>query len=303
MKYVPIIRCAENLGCRVIINESLKKYTSFKIGGPADVFINIYNKESLIELIKLINKKKLPFFVLGSGTNLVVLDKGYRGIVFKLDGEFKKLEIIDEKYIKAGSAVLLSDICVFAKNHGLTGIEFAYGIPGTCGGAIYMNAGAYDGEISQVIHSSSHIELTGKISSFNKQDFDFSYRKSNYTDEKLVIMSGIFELNHGDKTEITNKMIDYNQRRNSKQPLEYPSAGSIFKRPPGYFAGTLIQECGLKGASIGGAQVSEKHSGFIINKNNSSATDVLKLIEYVQNTVYRKTGVNLKTEVKFLGQE
>jgi len=276
----------------VLLNEELKKHTSFKIGGPADLFIYINNLSSGKALINLINKRNTPFFALGNGTNLLVSDEGYRGIVLSLE---------NENIINCSSGIPLAKICVTALQSGLTGLEFAWGIPGSCGGALFMNAGAYGSDISNIILSCSHLLPDGTEETLNKDALELSYRKSFYSDKSLLITSMKFKLEKSDPKIIREKMYENISKRKSKQPLEYANAGSIFKRPEGYFAGALIEECGLKGKSFGGAMVSPKHSGFIVNTGNASAKDVIRLIRFIQEKVYNKFGVKLECEIKTLG--
>lgn len=285
----------------MLLNEELKKHTSFKIGGPADLFIYINNLSSGKALINLINKRNTPFFALGNGTNLLVSDEGYRGIVLSFSKCEKVLSLENENIINCSSGIPLAKICVTALQSGLTGLEFAWGIPGSCGGALFMNAGAYGSDISNIILSCSHLLPDGTEETLNKDALELSYRKSFHSDKSLLITSMKFKLEKSDPKIIREKMYENISKRKSKQPLEYANAGSIFKRPEGYFAGALIEECGLKGKSFGDAMVSPKHSGFIINTGNASAKDVIRLIRFIQEKVYNKFGVRLECEIKTLG--
>ena len=285
----------------MLLNEELKNHTSFKIGGPADLFIYINNLSSGKALINLINKRNTPFFALGNGTNLLVSDEGYRGIVLSFSKCEKVLSLENENIINCSSGIPLAKICVTALQSGLTGLEFAWGIPGSCGGALFMNAGAYGSDISNIILSCSHLLPDGTEETLNKDALELSYRKSFYSDKSLLITSMKFKLEKSDPKIIREKMYENISKRKSKQPLEYANAGSIFKRPEGYFAGALIEECGLKGKSFGGAMVSPKHSGFIVNTGNASAKDVIRLIRFIQEKVYNKFGVKLECEIKTLG--
>lgn len=285
----------------MLLNEELKKHTSFKIGGPADLFIYINNLSSGKALINLINKRNTPFFALGNGTNLLVSDEGYRGIILSFSKCEKVLSLENENIINCSSGIPLAKICVTALQSGLTGLEFAWGIPGSCGGALFMNAGAYGSDISNIILSCSHLLPDGTEETLNKDALELSYRKSFYSDKSLLITSMKFKLEKSDPKIIREKMYENISKRKSKQPLEYANAGSIFKRPEGYFAGALIEECGLKGKSFGGAMVSPKHSGFIVNTGNASAKDVIRLIRFIQEKVYNKFGVKLECEIKTLG--
>lgn len=279
----------------------MKKHTSFKIGGPADLFIYINNLDSGKALINLINKRNIPFFILGNGTNLLVSDEGYRGIILSFSKYEKILNLEGEDIINCSSGIPLAKICVTALQNGLSGLEFAWGIPGSCGGALFMNAGAYGNDISNVILSCSHLLKDGTEETLKNNALELSYRKSFYSDKSLAIISMKFKLIKDDPKAIRAKMYENISKRKSKQPLEYPNAGSIFKRPEGHFAGALIDGCDLKGTSFGGAMVSTKHSGFIINTGNAKAKDVVRLIKFIQEKVYNKFGVNLECEVKTLG--
>ena len=242
-----------------------------------------------------------PFFALGNGTNLLVSDEGYRGIVLSFSKCEKVLSLENENIINCSSGIPLAKICVTALQSGLTGLEFAWGIPGSCGGALFMNAGDYGSDISNIILSCSHLLPDGTEETLNKDALELSYRKSFYSDKSLLITSMKFKLEKSDPKIIREKMYENISKRKSKQPLEYANAGSIFKRPEGYFAGALIEECGLKGKSFGGAMVSPKHSGFIVNTGNASAKDVIRLIRFIQEKVYNKFGVKLECEIKTLG--
>lgn len=281
-------------------NELLKNHTSFKIGGPADEFCEVHNEEEIKELIEYAKDKGIPYTIMGNGSNLLVGDKGIRGLVIKLAKGFENIEVIGDKII-AKSGILLSRLSNAAFENGLSGIEFASGIPGTLGGAVYMNAGAYGGEMKDVIEKVTYLS-NGEIKTAEKDELDFGYRHSRFTGTEDIILSAELQLKKADKTEIRAMMDDFKERRCSKQPLSMPSAGSTFKRPEGYFAGKLIEDAGLKGKAIGGAQVSEKHSGFVVNTGDATAQDVLDLIKFIQDTVYEKFGVKLETEVKMLGE-
>lgn len=278
-------------------NELMKNHTSFKIGGEADFFCEPSSVGEVSECIEFAKKENIPYTVIGNGSNLLVGDKGIRGLVIKIDKNYSDFEI-DEGTVRAQSGILLSRLASVALNHGLSGLEFASGIPGTLGGGIYMNAGAYGAEMKDLVKSVTFL-WDGKI--ITKHDLDFGYRRSFFTGKNAVILSAELELAAADYAEIKAKMEDLRQRRAEKQPLSVPSAGSTFKRPEGYFAGKLIEDAGLKGFKIGGAKVSEKHSGFVVNDGGASAQDVVMLIKHIQNTVFDKFGVELETEVKFMG--
>ncbi len=281
-------------------NEPLKNHTSFKIGGPADEFAEVNNEEDIIELIQYAKEKGIPYTIMGNGSNLLVSDKGVRGLVIKLAKGFDSVEVCGDKII-AKAGILLSKLSNIALENELSGLEFASGIPGTLGGAIYMNAGAYGGEMKDVTQKVTYLSA-GEIKTAEKCDLDFGYRHSRFSGTEDIVLSAEIKLTKADKSQIRAKMDDFKERRCSKQPLSLPSAGSTFKRPEGYFAGKLIEDAGLKGKSIGGAQVSEKHSGFVVNTGDATAQDVLDLIKFIQDTVYDKFGVKLETEVKMLGE-
>lgn len=280
-------------------NEPMKNHTSFKIGGPADEFCEVTSEEEIKRLIDYASERGVPYTVMGNGSNLLVADGGIRGLVIKIARGFDEISASGEK-ITAQSGALLSRIASAAYRNSLTGLEFASGIPGTLGGGIYMNAGAYGGELKDVIESVTYLD-NGEIITKTADMLEFGYRKSSFTDKDYIILSAKLKLKKGNPDEIKEKTDDYRQRRTSKQPLDMPSAGSTFKRPEGYFAGKLIEDSGLKGFKIGGAQVSEKHSGFVVNAGGATAADVKALIEHIQKTVKEKFGVEMKTEVKMLG--
>ena len=293
----------ESFGCEVRADEPMKNHTTFKIGGCADLFITVNNKEQLDMVVDLCNEKGIPVFVLGNGSNLLVSDKGIRGAVLRLGGEFCEVGFNDDSTLHCGAGAQLSKLCAFALEHSLTGLEFAWGIPGSCGGAAFMDAGAYGGEMKNVVVSCEHVELaTGKWGSFEGGELDFAYRHSAYSDGGYVITALNRKLEKGDKEEIKAKMDELMERRRDKPPLEYPSAGSVFKRPVGYFAGGLIEQCGLKGTQVGGAQVSPKHAGFIVNAGGATCGDVLELIARIQETVRNETGIELECEVRKTGE-
>ena len=280
-------------------DEPMKNHTTFKTGGNASVFISPENEEQLTETLTIISSLGLRPFILGNGSNLLVSDDGIkdRPVIF-IDKGFDSIELIGETTIKAGAGVLLTSLCRFAMENCLTGLEFAFGIPGSCGGAVFMNAGAYGGEMKDVVVSCNHMDFSGNTGSFGIDELDFGYRHSVYSDKDCVITSIVVKLEKGNKEEIQTQMKEFLQRRKDKQPLEYPSAGSVFKRPEGYYAGALIEQSGLKGKRIGGAMVSEKHAGFIINYDNATTKDVLDLVKFCQDTVMEKFGVMLEREIK-----
>ena len=295
-----IFNLAEILGCEARRYEPMSKHTSFKIGGNADVYIKVNNLSKLSTILKECQASDVDYMILGNGSNLLVSDDGRRGVVIRLDGDFRKITLLDDTTIFCGAGATLAYLCKFALNCGLSGLEFAWGIPGTVGGAVFMNAGAYDGEMKDVVHSVSHISPSGEIGRTEKENLNFGYRTSIYRSNNMIITGITLKLKKGNPDEIRAKMDDYMSRRSTKQPLEYPSAGSVFKRPEGNFAGALIEQCGLKGKTCGGAQVSEKHAGFIINKSNATSKDVRDLIGEIQKTVSEKTGYSLECELIIL---
>lgn len=287
---------------RIKTDEPLKKHTSFRIGGPADYFVSVNNIEELQKVIVAAKENKIDFFLLGNGSNILVSDKGFRGVVINLDGEFNEAKV-EGNTIKAGAGITLSQLAGIAMKASLTGLEFASGIPGTLGGALFMNAGAYGGEMSQVVTDVSLLDLSeGKVISLSGEEMHFGYRHSILKEKEYIALGCEMNLASGDSETIGNYMRELAQKRKEKQPLEFPSAGSTFKRPEGYFAGKLIEDAGLGGFSVGGAQVSDKHKGFVINKGDATAADVKSLIEHVIKTVKEKDGVTLEPEVLFLGE-
>ncbi len=294
----PIIEFLNENNINYQENEPMKLHTSFRIGGEAKIFIFVKNPDELQKTICFCRENGLEFFVIGNGSNLLVSDSGISSVVIKLCGEFEEIKLVDETTIEAGAGANLSAVCKAALSNGLSGLEFAYGIPGSVGGAAYMNAGAYGGEMKDVAKTCFHVNKDGKAGVFSGDELRFGYRKSVYTDNGCIITKVLFSLQKGDKEEIKAKMDDLLNRRVTKQLLEYPSAGSVFRRPEGYFAGALIEQSGLKGRTVGGAQVSEKHAGFIINIDNATCEDVKKLIGICQETVKEKFNVQLETEIK-----
>lgn len=294
-----IIQKAEKYGCDVLHNENLKNHTTFKIGGPCKAFISINSSECLRELIQLAENFNYPYFVLGKGSNLLFDDRGYNGVIFHLGSDFSSIRLIGDTTIKAEAGCSLMNVCRFAYENGLGGLEFAFGIPGTVGGAVYMNAGAYGGEIKDVLVSVKAIN-NGNMSEISVDDMDLSYRHSVFQQNGFIVTEAVFKLIKREKSEIKSLMDDYLNRRKSKQPLEYPNGGSTFKRPTGQFAGKLIEDCGLRGFCVGNAEVSNKHCGFVINKGNATFKDVTELIKKVQETVKEKTGYFLECEVEIV---
>ena len=295
-----IYNLANILGCEAKKDEPMNKHTSFKIGGTADTYIKVDTLSKLSAILKECKESQIDYTLLGNGSNVLVSDDGIRGVVIRLDGEFRQITLVDETTIFCGAGTTLAYLCKFALNCGLTGLEFAWGIPGSVGGAVFMNAGAYDGEMKNVVHSVSHISPDGKIGRLERDELDFGYRTSAYRKNNMIITGVTLKLEKGNVDDIRNKMDDFMNRRTSKQPLEFPSAGSVFKRPEGNYAGALIEQCGLKGKTVGGAQVSEKHAGFIINKSKATADDVKNLVKEIQTTVAEQTGYDLECELIIL---
>ncbi len=282
-------------------DELMCNHTSFKIGGKADYFIECDNPECLKAIMEAVKKINLPYFILGKGSNILVSDKGFRGVVISLSG-FDKITVENET-LTAGAGVSLARVCTVALENSLSGIEFAYGIPGSVGGALYMNAGAYGGEMSQAVIGATVLTKDGDIKEIGICDMNLSYRQSVFKTNGDIILSVTFGLKKGDSCVIKAQMDDFMSRRKDKQPLEYGSAGSTFKRPEGHFAGALIEKNGLKGMSVGGAMISDKHAGFIINYNNATACDVLALMEKVKEIVLEKDGITLEPEIIFVGEK
>ena len=290
----------DGIECEIKKDVSMKMYTSFKTGGNASIMLSPKNEKALYHVVEACKNENIKPFILGNGTNLLVSDKGIDNVVIHIGKGFDEIELLDDTTIRCQAGCSLIKLCRFALANSLTGLEFAYGIPGTVGGAMYMNAGAYDGEMKDVAVSCDYVTFDGEKGTFSADEMDLSYRHSAFCDSDKIIVSAIFKLEKGSKTEIEYKMNELMARRKDKQPVEYPSAGSTFKRPAGYFAGKLIEECGLRGKSIGGAQVSEKHCGFIINKGDATSDDIVDLIDFVRDEVLEQKGVLLETEVKLV---
>lgn len=290
----------ENLG-EFFYDEPMRNHTSFCLGGPAKLLIKPKNEETLIEILREIKKNNYNFYILGNCTNIIVKDKGFDGIIIKLKNKLKDLKKVSDTEIYAGAGVSLKKVSEFAMENSLTGLEFAHGIPGSLGGGVVMNAGAYDGEMKNVIKSVRLLDENFKVIEVSCQDMNFSYRHSLVQERDLIVLGATFSLSPGNKDDIREKYEEFDKRRADKQPLDLPSAGSTFKRPSGYFAGKLIDDSGLRGFTHNGAGISEKHCGFVVNKNNATAKDVLETIEIVQKVVHDKFGVNLEREVKIIG--
>ena len=287
---------------RILQSEPMKLHTTFAIGGPADVLVLPHSVQELSEAVRLAKIQHLPVTILGGGSNVLVLDGGIRGVVIQLNEMLPTMACHDD-VIRVSAGFMMKDVCAFAQQNGLSGIEFACGIPGTLGGAVFMNAGAYGGEMSHVISRVQTVDKAGNIHEYGTADMQFGYRMSTFqTRQEYVVMVDL-QLSAGNKATIAATMADLMQRRESKQPLEMHSAGSTFKRPPGYFAGTLIEKTGLKGLTVGGAQVSMKHAGFVVNTGTATAQDILDLIHEVQRRVHEAHGVTLEPEVRIIGEE
>ena len=284
------------------IDEPMKKHISFKVGGPADILVKPKSEDELSAVLKLIKKENIPYLIIGNGSNLLVKDGGIRGIVIELSDNFNDFKINGNE-VEIQSGALLSVIGKAVLKAELKGFEFASGIPGTLGGALAMNAGAYGGEMKHIVKSVRLMDMNGDIHELSNEDMKFGYRKSILSSESYVVLSAIIELEKGNYDEIKEIMADFTQRRVTKQPLSLASAGSTFKRPTGHYAGKLIEDSGLRGLTLRGAQVSEKHCGFVVNLGDATAKDILDLIYVVKSTVNAKYGVMLEEEVKILGED
>ncbi len=282
-------------------NEAMSGHSSFLVGGPADLLIRPQNRQDLIKSLALVKAAKVPFYIMGKGSNLIVRDKGFRGVMIKMTG-LTGVDIKDTA-IYAEPGISLKDLADLALEESLTGLEFASGIPGSLGGAVTMNAGAYDGEMKNIITAIEVLDEGGRVQVLDRADCAFAYRTSIIQKENYTLLGVHLSLRKGDYSMIKEKMTDLNARRWDKQPLDWPSAGSTFRRPEGYFAGKLIQDAGFKGYCLGGAQVSKKHSGFVINKGSATTADILALIKTIQDKVLKDFGVELKTEVVVIGEE
>lgn len=290
-----VFSAAEELGCEVRRNESLKGYTSFKIGGVCDGVIVLDSEEACCKLPMKCRSEGIPFYIFGKGSNLIVSDGKISGIVFVFGEKLSDINV-SGNIVSAGAGASFTRLAVKAAENSLSGLEFAYGIPGSVGGAVYMNAGAYGGETKDVIRRVRAACPDGTVREFGSDELEMSYRKSIFSGSDMIIISADFALQSGEKSEIKAKMDDLMSRRREKQPLEYPSAGSTFKRPEGSYASLLIDRCGLKGRSVGGAEISTKHAGFIVNKGGATYSDLMQLIDIVKKEVYEKTGYTLECE-------
>ncbi len=295
-----LIDLAVEKGCEVKRNMRLCELTTFRIGGPVEAVLSPSSPTLFAGLLKTCAEINIPVTVLGNGSNVLAPDEGLPGVVFKTNA-LTNLSFNGETVLRCGAGVSLAKLCQFAHEHSLTGLEFAYGIPGSVGGAAYMNAGAYGGEMKDIILCCAHINSSFNEGSLFADELDFGYRTSAYAKNGFIVTGVTLELKRSKKSAIKTQMDELMSRRREKQPLELPSAGSVFKRPENGFAGALIEECGLKGFSVGGAAVSEKHAGFIVNKGNATCADVLSLIRHIQDTVFEHKGIRLETEIKMLG--
>lgn len=286
-------------GC-VLVDEPMRRHTTFRIGGPADYLIRPETEEVLRKILALCAEEKLPYFILGNGSNLLVSDQGYRGVIIQIYKNFQQC-VTEGNVIRAGAGILLSRLSAAAGEAGLTGLEFASGIPGTLGGAVFMNAGAYGGEMKDILSWADVLDEERKRRRLSAEELELGYRTSRVKKEGWIVTGAELKLKFGDPEKIREKIEELKAARTSKQPLEYPSAGSTFKRPEGYFAGKLIMDAGLRGFRVGGAQVSEKHCGFVINTGNATAADVRELMRQIQEKVWEKYQVRLEPEVRFLG--
>lgn len=286
---------------KVLEQEPMARHTTFRIGGPADYFVELGSIEQIRAAIQVCREENLPWFVLGRGSNLLVSDKGYRGVILSIYKDFQKTEIQGET-VTVQAGVLLTTLSGKVLDASLTGLEFASGIPGTIGGAVVMNAGAYGGEMKDIVRKVTVLDQDGEVRTLTCGEMQFGYRTSLAKEKGYIVLGAELTLKQGEKEKIREEMQALKAKRIEKQPLEFPSAGSTFKRPEGYFAGKLIMDAGLRGAAVGGAQVSEKHCGFVVNTGNATAADVRELMRQVQGKVQEQFGVHLEPEVRFLGE-
>ena len=286
----------------ILIDEPMSRHTTFRVGGPADFFVTPKAKEEVRDVIRICKEAGMPYYIIGNGSNLLVSDAGYRGVIVQIYKEMKEVTV-EGDLVKAQAGALLSGIAAKALEAELSGFEFASGIPGTIGGACVMNAGAYGGEMKDVLESVTVLTGEGKIIELGRNELELGYRTSVIAKKGYIVLGAALKLERGDGEKIKTYMDELKEKRVTKQPLEYPSAGSTFKRPEGYFAGKLIEDAGLRGFQVGGAQVSEKHCGFVINRDHATAADIMELMRQVQIRVKENSGVDLEPEVKRLGDE
>jgi UDP-N-acetylmuramate dehydrogenase len=287
-------------GLFYLINEPMNRHTTFQIGGPADIVVYPTRRREICDLVRICRAEDIPYISLGNGSNVLVSDAGIRGLVIMTD-RMHRITVDNDSRIEAWAGAPLSRVATIAKNYQLSGLEFAFGIPGTIGGAVYMNAGAYNHQMNQVITATEYVDGEGQLCTVEGDDHQFGYRTSCFKDTNHIIVKTHLQLSPGKESEIAKLMKQYTQARKEKQPLELPSAGSAFKRPEGFFAGKLIEDCGLKGRRVGGAEVSTKHAGFIVNVGGAKARDVLDLVDIIKTEVLQKFGVELEPEIKFIG--
>lgn len=286
----------------ILIDEPMSRHTTFRVGGPADFFVTPKAKEEVRDVIRICKEAGMPYYIIGNGSNLLVSDAGYRGVIVQIYKEMNEVKV-EGDLVKAQAGALLSGIAAKALGSELSGFEFASGIPGTIGGACVMNAGAYGGEMKDVLESVTVLTGEGKIIELGRNELELGYRTSVIAKKGYIVLGAVLKLERGDGEKIKTYMDELKEKRVTKQPLEYPSAGSTFKRPEGYFAGKLIEDAGLRGFQVGGAQVSEKHCGFVINRDHATAADIMELMRQVQIRVKENSGVDLEPEVKRLGDE
>ena len=286
----------------ILIDEPMSRHTTFRVGGPADFFVTPKAKEELRDVVRICKEAGMPYYIIGNGSNLLVSDAGYRGVIVQIYKEMNEVKV-EGDLVKAQAGALLSGIAAKALGAELSGFEFASGIPGTIGGACVMNAGAYGGEMKDVLESVTVLTGEGKIIELGRNELELGYRTSVIAKKGYIVLGAVLKLERGDGEKIKTYMDELKEKRVTKQPLEYPSAGSTFKRPEGYFAGKLIEDAGLRGFQVGGAQVSEKHCGFVINRDHATAADIMELMRQVQIRVKENSGVDLEPEVKRLGDE
>lgn len=288
---------------RIKYNEPMKKHTTVKVGGPCDCLVTPESIEEIKKIVNFAKENNIKYYVIGSGSNLLVTDEPVNALIIKLGNKFGKV-IVNQNIITAYAGASMPYVAMCAKRNNLTGFEFACGIPGTIGGGIRMNAGAYGSEMANIVYDVTYLNEEGDICTLKNNELNFSYRNSFFTDKpNLVILSAVFKLEEGSAEEISKRMEENSKARKEKQPLEFPNFGSVFRRPEGYFVGKLVSDCGLRGYTIGGAQVSTKHTGFIVNIGNATCKDIVDLIHYIQKEVKEKFDVDLKSEVVFIGGE
>ena len=296
----PLAALCGECGAAYAENVPLEKYTTFRIGGNCDAMAELPDAEAAQKIVRYLKETGIPFRLIGKGSNLLVRDEGYHGVVLRLTGSLEEVSPAENGRLRCGAGAPLKSLCLAALKASLTGLEFAYGIPGTVGGAVYMNAGAYDGDISQVLTEVTYLDEAGTLCTAQKDALELSYRHSIFMGRNCQILSAAFTLQQGEPEQIRSRMQDLLHRRQEKQPLEYPSAGSTFKRPEGSYASLLIDQCGLKGYRVGGAQVSTKHAGFVVNRGDATFADVMAVCRHVQETVQTQTGYRLDLEPEIL---